>query len=150
MRTKIKYPVQTCRPCELLPSVLMEEADRKTGVKLHADTDFHNKKDDEAYLVFSERFWPKRFYEPKEPRLWFVFLKIYARVFFRFGSRNYFFPNQKQKIAAPRFLVPQMIIFLYVQAYPNYPPDKKFLPPEYRRELLTELLADDTILNDRG
>ncbi|WP_232523898.1 hypothetical protein [Porphyromonas gingivalis] len=70
--------------------------------------------------------------------------------FFRFGSRNYFFPNQKQKIAAPRFLVPQMIIFLYVQAYPNYPPDKKFLPPEYRRELLTELLADDTILNDRG
>ena len=64
--------------------------------------------------------------------------------------RNYFFPNQKQKIAAPRFLVPQMIIFLYVQAYPNYPPDKKFLPPEYRRELLTELLADDTILNDRG
>ncbi|ERJ86875.1 hypothetical protein HMPREF1990_01955 [Porphyromonas gingivalis W4087] len=47
----------------------MEEADRKTGVKLHADTDFHNKKDDEAYLVFSERFWPKRFYEPKEPRL---------------------------------------------------------------------------------
>ncbi|OWR82597.1 hypothetical protein SJDPG12_04970 [Porphyromonas gingivalis SJD12] len=82
MRTKIKYPVQTCRPCELLPSVLMEEADRKTGVKLHADTDFHNKKDDEAYLVFSERFWPKRFYEPKEPRLRFVFLKIYARVFF--------------------------------------------------------------------
>ncbi|EOA10782.1 hypothetical protein A343_2006 [Porphyromonas gingivalis JCVI SC001] len=82
MRTKIKYPVQTCRPCELLPSVLMEEADRKAGVKLHADTDFHNKKDDEAYLVFSERFWPKRFYEPKEPRLWFVFLKIYARVFF--------------------------------------------------------------------
>ncbi|MDH7902786.1 hypothetical protein [Porphyromonas gingivalis] len=35
----------------------MEEADRKAGVKLHADTDFHNKKDDEAYLVF----FPKDF-----------------------------------------------------------------------------------------
>ncbi|WP_257012695.1 hypothetical protein [Porphyromonas gingivalis] len=70
--------------------------------------------------------------------------------FFRFGSRNYFSPNQKQKIAAPRFLAPRMIIFLYVQAYPNCPPDKKFLPPEYRRELLTELLADDTIIDDRG
>ena len=69
--------------------------------------------------------------------------------FFRFGSRNYFSPNQKQKIAAPRFLAPRMIIFLYVQAYPNCPPDKKFLPPEYRRELLTELLADDTIIEDR-
>ena len=38
----------------------MEEADRKTGVKLHADTDFHNKKDDEAYLVFFRKILAKK------------------------------------------------------------------------------------------
>ena len=60
-------------------------------------------------------------------------------------------PNcQLFSVHVTRFLAPRMIIFLYVQAYPNCPPDKKFLPPEYRRELLTELLADDTILDDRG
>lgn len=69
MRTKIKYPVQTCRPCELLPSVLMEEADRKTGVKLHADTDFHNKKDDEAYLVFFRKILAKKILRTKRAEI---------------------------------------------------------------------------------
>lgn len=150
MRTKIKYPVQTCRPCELLPSVLMEEADRKTGVKLHADTDFHNKKDDEAYLVFFRKILAKKILRTQRAEIMVRVFENLRASFFSFWFEKLFFPNQKQKIAAPRFLVPQMIIFLYVQAYPNCPPDKKFLPPEYRRELLTELLADDTILDDRG
>lgn len=119
MRTKIKYPVQTCRPRELLPSVLMEEADRKTGVKLHADTDFHNKKDDEAYLVFFRKILAKKILRTQRAEIMVRVFENLRASFFSFWFEKLFFPEPKAKNCRTTFFGPTNDNFLVRSGLPQ-------------------------------
>ena len=71
----------------------MEEADRKTGVKLHADTDFHNKKDDEAYLVFFRKILAKKILRTQRAEIMVRVFENLRASFFSFWFEKLFFPE---------------------------------------------------------
>ena len=73
----------------------MEEADRKAGVKLHADTDFHNKKDDEAYLVFFRKILAKKILRTKRTEIMVRVFENLRASFFSFWFEIFFVPEPK-------------------------------------------------------